>query len=92
MSKGTDDFLLQKRLDQCESSDHLRDCTDDDCELCELFLDFCMACEGCGHWGQMDSDGWKLFVGMPFCLVCAEDPKIYKPGPLSVTAVADSLL
>lgn len=75
-----------------EGTDHLTDCTDDDCDLCSHYLEFCMACEGCGSWGQMASDGWVLFVGIPFCMSCAEDPEVYKPGrvtPYSITGITN---
>ena len=47
--------------------DHLEACTLDDCPECDHYLEFYMACEGCGHWGHQESDGWILWNGMPFC-------------------------
>lgn len=45
---------------------HLSKCSG--CDRCDYLIDgFYMSCDGCGHWGHQDSDGWVLRNGVPFC-------------------------
>jgi hypothetical protein len=41
-----------------ENIAHLERCNDDGCLVCTHLLEFFMACDHCGHWGHVDSDGW----------------------------------
>lgn len=37
---------------------HLEECGIDGCERCEHLLEYFMACDRCGHFGHIESDGW----------------------------------
>lgn len=55
--------------DGLENPDHLKEC--DGCSRCDYLIDgFYMSCDGCGHWGQQDSDGWNIIEGLVYCLNC----------------------
>lgn len=51
-------------------TEHLETCEEDNCELCSHYLEFCMACDHCGHWGQQDADGWE--IGVSYMVYCSE--------------------
>lgn len=55
-----------------DSAAHIENCTDPDCERCEYLTEFYMGCDGCGHVGHQDSDGWELIDGRVYCLECTD--------------------
>lgn len=58
-------------------TDHLSQCNTKDCEECDFYLECCMACDQCGHWGDMECDSWVLGV---FGVYCCEECKILSEG------------
>ena len=56
-----------------EGTDHLSSCQITDCDECCFYLESCMACDQCGEWDDMDSDGWV--IGQ-FGVYCSKSCKI----------------
>lgn len=51
---------------------HLENCDKQDCDTCDYYNEFCMACDNCGSWGDMDVDSWVLGQ---FGVYCTEECK-----------------
>lgn len=50
-----------------ENVEHLETCTRENCQRCDHLTEFYMCCDTCGSVGHMDSDGWFLHNGIPYC-------------------------
>lgn len=61
--------------------EHLTDCHSDNCRRCNYLTDgFYMSCDGCGFWGQQDSDDWHFVDEVPYCSEQCPDQQAARPG------------